>query len=692
MSKKYILKSFDEASEKLNIDYKKELNPEQFKVVTDINGACLVLAGAGSGKTRTLVYRVAYMLEKGIKPERILLMTFTNKAAKEMNSRIELLLKKKPQGLWGGTFHHVGNRILRMYGKQIGINPDFQILDQEDAKDMVKSCLAELNIPKDKYFPKADAILRIISLGINTNKSVRDIVESRFSYLEESVIPRIEAAAGAYQEKKKQSNSLDYDDLLSKWNQLLLESAEIREKLVKKFQYILVDEYQDTNYIQGEIVKNLAGENPNVLAVGDDSQSIYSFRGATVSNILNFPKIFKQTKTFKLETNYRSTPEILNLANASIKHNLNQFEKNLNTSKASSDKPVLAAFYDSRKQADFICQRILELSQDEGVSLNDMAVLFRAHYQSLELEIALSKRSIPYEIRGGLRFFEQAHIKDVIAHLKAYNNFSDELAWTRILRLQEGIGPANAAKVWKKVSAAKDLAELSTADFGDLPPKIKKGFDGVVSILQKINQLAEGEISESIRLVYSSGYDKYLASSFDNASDRMDDLNQLIDYASSYDSLEKFLADVALSEGFKGQSILDYNDGPDEAVTLSTIHQAKGLEWKVVFILNLVDGQFPHAKVFDRPEELEEERRLFYVGSTRAKDKLYLTYPMMSTRGDVFTRVSQFVSEVPEDLYDKWDIEEEKSYDDFDDGEDDGEVRYVDEDTGGILDIYLRNS
>ena len=686
MSKKYILKNFDQPAADFHIDYKKELNPEQYKVVTDIAGPCLVLAGAGSGKTRTLVYRVAYMLEQGISPERILLMTFTNKAAKEMISRIELLLKRKPQGLWGGTFHHVGNRVLRIYGKHLGIKNDFQILDQEDAKDLLKSCLADLNISKDKYFPKAEAILKIISLGTNTNQSVRTVIENRFSYLSEEIIPRIETIAQTYQEKKKQANSLDYDDLLSKWNQLLLESPLVRERLVKKFQYILVDEYQDTNYIQGEIVKNLAGGKPNILAVGDDSQSIYSFRGATVSNILNFPKVFTGTKTFKLETNYRSTPEILNLANASIKNNVNQFEKNLKTSKPAAEKPVLAAFIDGNKQADFICQRVLELSQDEGISLSDMAVLFRAHYQSLELEMALSKRSIPYEVRGGLRFFEQAHIKDVIAYLKAYNNFSDELSWTRVLRLQEGIGPANAAKVWRRLAAAKDFQELLTFDFGDMSFKVSRGFNEVRNILQKINQLPPGSISESIRLVYAAGYDKYLASNFDNASDRMDDLNQLIDYAASYDSWDKFLADVALSEGFKGQSIKGYNNGPDEAITLSTIHQAKGLEWKVVFIINLVDGQFPHAKVFDQPEALEEERRLFYVSSTRAKDKLYLTYPMMTARGDTFTQVSQFLREIPDHLYDKWDIEEAGGYRDLDDGE----VRYVDEDSGGILDIYFR--
>ncbi len=689
--KQYTLKPFESAKSDLQIDYAKELNPEQLAVVTDVVGPCLVLAGAGSGKTRTLVYRVAYMIEQGISPERILLMTFTNKAANEMLNRIEVLLKAKPKGLWGGTFHHVGNRILRMYGSAIGIGSDFTILDQEDSRDLIKACLAELDFPKDRYFPKAEAILKVISLGANASESAKETIESRFSYLDESVIPKIESVAKRYTEKKVQSNSLDYDDLLGKWNQLLKEKDDIREKLARKFSYILVDEYQDTNFIQAQIVRQLAGPLPNVLAVGDDSQSIYSFRGATVHNILQFPKIFENTKTFKLETNYRSTPEILKLANASIKHNINQFDKTLSAVRPSSDKPVVASLSDAAQQADFVCQRILELQQDEGISLSDIAVLFRAHYQVLEVEMEMNKRNIPYEMRGGLRFFEQAHIKDIVAHLKAYTNVQDEISWTRILNLQEGIGTTGATKIWKRVATFPDITHAISANIAEsLPSRAAIGWQRLITLLDGMTGCDTNNVGALIQQVFKSGYDRHVAANFDNAQDRLDDITQLIDFAGRYDSLEKFLSDVALSEGFKGQTIVGEGAGPDEAVTLSTIHQAKGLEWKVVFVIGLTDGQFPHAKVFEHPDQMEEERRLFYVASTRAKEKLYLTYPLISGRGDLFSRVSQFLQELPESTFERWDVDESSGYRNLDDGE----VRYVDEDGesegGGILDVYLR--
>ncbi|MDD2806974.1 MAG: ATP-dependent helicase [Patescibacteria group bacterium] len=687
---KYVLKPFEAAGKNLLIDYRSELNDEQFTAVTDLNGSLLVLAGAGSGKTRTLVYRVAYLIEKGIKPDRILLMTFTNKASKEMLNRVEILLKIKPQGLWGGTFHHVGNRVLRIYGKKIGINPDFTILDSEDARDLAKVCLSEADFVRDKYFPKADTILKIISLSVNVNESIEKIVAERFSYLADDVVPKIESVAALYKVKKAKANSLDYDDLLSKWLELLETDRATQQKLATKFQHILVDEYQDTNYLQGKIIKLLAGPKTCVLAVGDDSQSIYSFRGATVKNILNFPKIFPDAKIYKLETNYRSTPQILRLANDSIKFNLNQFDKKLKTNKSDADKPVLASFYDANEQADFVCQRILELQSDQNIGLNEMAVLFRAHYQSLEIEMAFSKRNIPYDMRGGLRFFEQAHIKDVVAHLKALNNLNDEIAWLRILRLQPGIGEAIARRIWQQISSFPDLKTALSASYANVVGgKAASGWSTLAHLLYEMSAIGQNSVSQLMALILKSGYDKYITANFENATDRIDDLKELVEYASTYETLEKFLSDVALSEGFKGQSIVDYQAAPAEAVTLSTVHQAKGLEWKVVFIIGLADGQFPHAKVFDFPDQLEEERRLFYVAVTRAKDQLYMSYPMMSVRGDTFNRVSQFISEISEANYDKWDIESGAKTDYTDLA--DGDVKYVDEDRGSILDIYLKN-
>ncbi|MFA4871849.1 MAG: ATP-dependent helicase [Patescibacteria group bacterium] len=678
--KQYTLKPI-ENSHNFSIDYKKELNEEQYRVVTQGDGPCLVLAGAGSGKTRALVYRVAYLLEKGVKPNRILLATFTNKAAKEMLNRIEVLLKSQPRGLWGGTFHHLGNRLLRMYGKHIGLEPNFNILDEEDSKTIVKSCYGSVAVPDDKYFPKADVIRKIISLGANLARPVAEIIEDRFSYLDKNYISLIEGIAENYQAKKKSANSLDYDDLLLEWNRLLLASAEIREKLATQFQYILVDEYQDTNHIQGEIINHLAGREQNVLVVGDDSQSIYSFRGAEVRNILTFPEDFPNCKTFRLETNYRSTPEILNLANESIRNNENQFEKKLKTDKSSGAKPVLAALADGDQQADFICQRILDLQEEEGSGLNNIAVLFRAHYQSLELEMELNKRNIPYIMRGGLRFFEQAHIKDIIAYLKILNNIHNEISWQRLLQLQSGIGSANAQKIWQKIAELPSLKEVINYPFAEfIASKVFSGWLGVKNDLEKLAAIDVNDIAALIESVLHSSYNNYLKNNYENYQDRIDDLEQLVIFAGAYDSREKFLADVALSEGFHGETIAGYEDGANEAITLSTIHQAKGLEWKAVFVIGLVDGQFPHAKVFEKPAEMEEERRLFYVATTRAQDQLYLTYPLFGLGGGQINQLSQFIKELPEDVYEEWRVKEGGG----------DEIRYVDEDSDISHEFWAR--
>lgn len=676
--KEYTLKTFD-SPHNFKIDYKKELNNEQYKVVTSADGPCLVLAGAGSGKTRTLVYRVAYLLEKGVKPNRILLVTFTNKAAKEMLNRIEVILKSKPKGLWGGTFHHVGNRILRIYGKHIGIDPNFNILDAEDAKTLVKSCFSSVNIPDDKYFPKADLIYKIISLSANLARPVSEVIRTRFSQIKEEYIPLIEEITKTYQKKKKHSNSLDFDDLLSKWNLLLLNSEQVREKLSKQFKYILVDEYQDTNHIQGEIVSHIAGDDQNVLVVGDDSQSIYSFRGADVSNILNFPKIFSNCQTFKLETNYRSTPEILDLANESISHNQNQFEKNLHTDKKSGPKPALVATEDNNQQAEFICQRILDLQKEEGIDLNKIAVLFRAHFQSLELEMELNKRNIPYVMRGGLRFFQQAHIKDVIAYLKIVANYLDELSWHRILLIQPGIGQANATKIWQIISTQPNLKQVFDYSWQqELGVNPFSGFSVALKILKKLVAIDINDVSTLIETTVSGDYRQYLKNNYENYQDRIDDLEQLVIFAGSYESLEKFLADAALGEGFKGETIVGYEQGPDEAIILSTIHQAKGLEWPAVFIIGLIDGQFPNIKVFEKLDDMEEERRLFYVASTRAENQLYLTYPLFNARANNISQMSQFIKELPENTYEMWKISENNEED----------VIYIDEQGETIADNF----
>lgn len=671
--KKYILEE-QNSSANFKIGYKKELNKDQFKVVTGAEGPCLVLAGAGSGKTRTLVYRVAYLIEKRIDPKNILLVTFTNKAAHEMLNRVEALLKYKPKNLWGGTFHHIGNRILRRYARKIGYNNNFTILDQDDSKNLLKSCIGELNINMaDKYFPKPDVIHKIISFAKNSQGKLKTLLETRYDYLRPETHDDIIRIAKFYEQKKKDNNLMDFDDLLSKWLKLLKDSPETCQKLSNQFKYILVDEYQDTNKIQGEIVNLLAQVHQNILVVGDDAQSIYSFRAATVSNILDFPKMYENAKTYRLETNYRSIPEVLNLANNSIKNNQDQFEKELKSIRKSGDKPTLVNLTDSVQQAEFICQRILEL-QEQGVSLDEIAVLFRAAFQSIDLELELNKRNIPYVMRGGIRFFEQAHIKDIIAFLRILANFKDELSWKRILEIQEGIGPSYSQRIWSQISVLSGLEELLNYNLSfELPDKAQASFKIILDLLKNIKKIEENFIASTIKAVLDSDYKEYLKNNYENYLDRIEDLEQFANFALKYDDLDRFLTDVTLSENFRGETVTGYEEQPDEVLVLSTIHQAKGLEWKAVFIIGLTEGQFPHYKVIENPGELDEERRLFYVASTRAKDYLYLTYPTFSSNfslGGTIHHASRFINELDSDLYDEWEIED-KSH------------------KGGILDFYL---
>ncbi len=643
------------------IDYEKELNSEQLDVIKNAKGHCLVLAGAGSGKTRTLVYLTAYLLEHKIPPNNIMLVTFTNKAAREMLNRAELLLHYHPKGLWGGTFHHLANIVLRRYAKLLGFESNFSILDQDDSKNVLKSCLADLHIDtKREFFPKPDVIHAILSFKQNSVSSIQEVVEKKFNHLKPEIIPVLEKIYARFQEKKIKINSMDFDDLLYYWWLLLKNNSEARKRISAQFYYILVDEYQDTNTIQAEIIEMLGSSHNNIVVVGDDSQSIYSFRAADINNILHFPDTFPATKIFKLQTNYRSTPEILELANHSIKNNKNQFEKNLKGVKKNMAKPALAVLQDSYQQAEFICQKILEL-QEEGVALNSIAVLFRSAFQAIELELELNKKNIPYEMRGGMRFFEQAHIKDIVAYLKIFNNIKDELSWKRVSQLYPGVGPSAAENIWSHVQKFSSLAELASSGIS-ISAKADRSFLDIMALAKNLIAIQEAFIPSAIDAIMRSGYKKYIETTFENARDRIEDIEQLANFANSYKHLDDFLSEVTLSEAFKGENTGNEKNKNDDALIISTIHQAKGLEWKAVFIIGLVDGQFPHHKIFDKPQELEEERRLFYVAVTRAQDELYLTYPVISSSfrtGQSINRPSIFLKELDETLYEKWDIEGE---------------------------------
>jgi len=658
MSKYVIKKQFN--SQDFDIDYEKELNEEQLKVVTSAEGPCLVLAGAGSGKTRTIVYRVAYLVERGISPERILLLTFTNKAAKEMLTRVETLLGTHPAGLWGGTFHSVANRILRKYADRIGFKNNFTILDEEDAKDIIKVCVRDLGIDtRARRFPSPAVLKAIISYTANSRKNISQTVEDKYpNFLD--IVPEIENVRSQYEQRKRAANAMDFDDLLLYLLKLLNDDSAVRDKLSRSFQYILVDEYQDTNVIQAQIVLALSEVNKNILVVGDDAQSIYSFRAANLRNILDFPKIFPDTKTFRLETNYRSTPEILNLANEIIEKNRDQFPKELRSVKKTFVKPNIVPAASAHQEAEYIAQMVLEL-RDQGVPLNDIAVLFRASHHSQELEVELVKRDIPYEYRGGVKFFERAHIKDVLSFLRIYSNPQDEAAWLRALNMQTGIGPALSGKIYLRACEISRPGDILKLDLdGVLEKRSATGWSDFIKIWQEI--LKSDELpSNLIRSVNSSDYQNYLEAEYPNWKDRLEDLEQLAIFSEQYKDLPSFLNEISLYDDF-GVLRQESGHGDDESIILSTIHQAKGLEWPIVFVINLTDQGFPNKRALMEPGGLEEERRLFYVATTRAENQLFLTYPLTSGYDNLMlNQASMFVAEIPEILLER--IELEESYD-----------------------------
>ncbi|MFC1570406.1 ATP-dependent helicase [Candidatus Omnitrophota bacterium] len=664
--KKYIL---HESTGKVetHIDFKGNLNEQQYDVVTKAEGPALVLAGAGSGKTRTLIYRLAYLLERGVPAKNILLMTFTNKAAREMQDRTEMLLKYRPKGLWSGTFHHVGNRSLRMYAPSLDFPRDFGILDQLDSRDLVKACMKKMSArAKEERFPKASVIQSILSLSVNTGVSIDKIIDERYPYFLKFARD-IEDVKKVYDRKKKESGNMDYDDLLYKWKWLLENVPEARQRFAEQFQYIMVDEYQDTNYLQADIVDILGEKHRNILAVGDDAQSIYSFRGARVENILNFPKRFKDSNIYKLETNYRSTPEILNLANDSLANNRDQFEKLLKAVNPSLEQPALVEVKDLYSQAKFIAQRVLEM-REEGVDLEEIAVLFRAHYQSAELEMELVKRGIPYIVRGGIRFFEQAHIKDVLSYMKILVNPLDEIAWIRALTLCPGIGPGYAEKIYESFRAGgRDLMPFIRSEnmSGIIPKKAQSGYVRFQKIMKELTSPSSSRVpGEVIESVLEAGYETHVLANFENAKDRIDDIHELVNFSHDYGELKDFLNDITLRESFRGETAQGGSD-EDEHLVLSTIHQAKGLEWNTVIVLGLCEGQFPHPKAIPEEAEMEEERRLFYVASTRARNSLYLMHPATRYdyhKGTVIARRSRFLEELDSTSYEVWEVDSSRAF------------------------------
>ena len=659
MAREYVLQPYRE-SIALQIDYEAELNDAQRAAVTALPGPALVIAGAGSGKTRTLTYRVAYLLEQGVPADRILLLTFTNKAAKEMMGRVTDLIGHDMSELWGGTFHSIGHRVLRRHAETLGFNRSFTIQDREDAKGLVNACIAEAEIDvKATRFPKPDVVGDIGSLALNKQQSVREVIEERYPWFE-PLAAQIEDVLTRYTARKQAQGLMDFDDLLVLWLKLLKEHEDVRELYQKRFQFVLVDEYQDTNQLQAELIDLLGERYKNVMVVGDDSQSIYSWRGANYENIIEFPKRYPKAQVYKIETNYRSTPEILQLANAAIAANTRQFAKELAASRGPGEKPVVAVCSAADEQAAFVAQRALEL-REEGIELNDMAVLYRSHFHALEMQLELTRRNIPFSITSGIRFFEQAHIKDVTSYLKWLANPRDEQAFKRLALMLPGVGGKTAMKLWGQfLTAHTDTTPMAETlqRCAAVPKKAKvpwAQFSATVSQLE--TEPVAGDAGKMIELIVEAGYDAYVEANYDKAPQRLDDIEQLGVFARQYETLETFLAELTLLTNVEAEQ--DRAEEDDEKIRLSTIHQAKGLEFKVVFVVMLCDGMFPSNRSLDSLDGEEEERRLFYVAITRAQDELYLSYPMIRTvaggsSDDMIQQPSRFLNELPGDLVDEW--------------------------------------
>jgi len=669
--KTYVLKRpADQAmSRMLSIDYPAVLNPQQLAAVTAGDGPALVIAGAGSGKTRTLVYRVAYQIDSGVDPSNILLLTFTRKSAQEMVNRAGDLIGARSQRVCGGTFHSVANMLLRRYGRSIGVDPGFTILDRGDAEDLIALCRAHLGLnEKDKRFPRKGTIMEMVSKSENTLRSLDEIVLEEFSHFADH-LEDLNRLQKAYQSTKRQKQLLDYDDLLVMLRQLLSADESARMTISRQYRYILVDEYQDTNRLQADVIRLLAHMHNNVMVVGDDSQSIYAFRGATFKNIMEFPALFPGTTVYKLEENYRSTQPILNLANCIIEVAAEKYTKRLFTRKLDGPLPALVEATGENAQSRFIAQKILEL-REEGVPLSEVAVLFRSSFHSFDLEIELSRRGLSFIKRGGVKFIETAHVKDLLAHVRVVVNPLDTVSWHRVLMLVEGVGPKKAQDLLVAIVKADRPFDVLRAVSG----RSGQGLRNLANTLESLTGAEDRSPSGWVDHIYGY-YLPILKEQYDDYPKRTRDLDHLHTIAENYPSIDEFLADLALESPDGSVAGVEAPDHDDERMVLSTIHSAKGLEWQCVFVIWVVDGRFPSAYSFLTDDELEEERRLFYVAVTRAKRHLFMTYPINvydKASGMLLSKPSRFLDHVSSDCLEILALAEEGGREDW------GASRYQD--------------
>jgi DNA helicase-2/ATP-dependent DNA helicase PcrA len=630
------------------INYINELNRAQLEAVTTINGPVLVIAGAGSGKTRVIVHRVAFMIENGINPGDILLLTFTRKASSEMLGRVQQLLRdNSAQKVFGGTFHSFSNYILRKYSNLLGIPANFTIIDEEDSADTIDLIRSELKIEKkEKAFPRKNRIQEIISSARNRNLTIAEVIENEFSGLGD-FIADIELIYRGYTKYKKICKIFDYDDLMDVLRDSLRDIPLFRHRLQNEYKFIMVDEYQDTNVVQKEIVEHLSEGLRNILVVGDDSQSIYSFRGANYENILRFPQKYPDCKVIKIEENYRSNQKILDFTNEIIFNAKLGYKKRLYSKIEYEAVPVVRKFYDQQAEAEFVVDRILEY-REKGIALNQIAILVRAFWHARYIEVELNKRSIPYVAVGGLKFNERKHVKDVISYLRIIQNPYDAVAWHRVLKYLPGVGLVTAKRIIEKIRTEKGIDADSFEK--------TKFADGLTSLTAMISRAKENSVPVSRKIEFIKEYYTPLLQAREHDYQvRLLDINVLIDLSSKYDSLEKFLTEFALdppSRNFGTKTVPLIDESEDAPLTVSTIHSAKGLEWHSVIIPHALDGLIPSVRSLNNIEEIEEERRLFYVACSRAKQDLLITMPSYVTTYNAFLSYpSRFLIEISSDKF-----------------------------------------
>ncbi len=661
MARKYVLRSDTAPSRTASpIAYEEELNEAQRQAATFLEGPLLVVAGAGTGKTRTLVYRVARLIERGIDPRSILLLTFTRRAAEEMLRRASLLTDSRCERVAGGTFHSFGNMVLRQYGQLLGLAPSFTIMDRSDSEDVIQLLRAQMGLDsREKRFPRKQTISEIHSLARNKQVPLPEIVERDYPHLAD-FLEELSTIAERYQVYKREKSLLDYDDLLTCLRDLLDAHEDLRRRLSERFRFIMVDEYQDTNRLQSDIVRRLAFTHENVMAVGDDAQSIYSFRGAHFRNIMDFPNQFPGTTIIALEENYRSTQPILRLTNEIITRASERYEKTLFSSKSEGEVPLLVQAESEQTQSRFVCQRVLEL-REEGVPLWDMAVLFRSSFHSFDLEIELARHDIPFVKRGGFQFMETAHVKDLLAHLRVVSNPRDAVSWSRVLMLLEGVGPQMSRKLIDRMLAEADpgqaLKQMETRG------RAKQGLKTLAQVMGECAERARpADMAQYLMQYYLPILKRKHA---DDYPKRLRDLEHFQEITERYQSIERLLSDMALdppSASVDEAQPVDPDEGP---LVLSTVHSAKGLEWHSVFVIWALEGRFPSYYNTNSLEELEEERRLLYVAATRAKENLFFAYPARvydRSLGMVFSRPSQFIDGISEDLLEPMSLVHEDWY------------------------------